>query len=211
MANKGVESLSYEFMIKPNFIPRTLKGVGGVRLFDIPGVIYPTEILRTRVGMDRKNGKPYDTVPSWGISTREASELLKCSLSATRACLYKNKVTYRLVAEPGNVPRLYWKKSQVEQVALNRLPVVKESSTDEKLVSSQEALKILQVGRSSLYRYAKAGRIHEIQVRQRSEKGLRRKSYFLKAEINRLAAHLNAVRIRNEELKRWIKELDEEM
>lgn len=179
-------------MVRPNFIPRTLRGVGGVKLFDLPGVIYPKEVLRAKPGMNRKSGKPYSEPPPWGISTREASVILCCTPAAARLSLHKHRVTYRLVSQPGHPLSLYWKKDQVLQLAQSRLPLVREQPP--KLISSEEALRLLGVGRSSLHRYTIRGRLHVTQVRFMSPRGTRKRAYFQRAEVVRLAHHLRALR-----------------
>ncbi len=187
-------------MVKPNFIPRTLRGVGGVKLFDLPGVIYPQEVLRVKPGMNRKNGKPYTEPPPWGISTREASVILGCTPAAARLSLHKHHVTYRLVSQPGHPMSLYWKKDQVLKLAQSRLPLIRQQPP--KLITSAEALHILGVGRSSLHRYAMRGRLHVTQVRFMSSRGARRRTYFQRAEVVRLAHHLRALRKQAEQLRR---------
>ena len=75
-------------MVKPNFIPRNLRGVGGIRLFDLPGVFYPREVLVTKAGLDHKSGLPYKEPPiHWGITTGQAADILGLSASATRSLL----------------------------------------------------------------------------------------------------------------------------
>ena len=179
-------------MIAPNFLPRTLRGVGGVRLYNIPGVVYPKEMLEAPKERRQKSGKPYTTVPAWGITTRAAAQMLDCTLAAARLTMQRHKVTYRLVEEPRNVPRLYWNRAQVEKIVESRLPLVKKIPA--KMMSSEEAVRLLGVCRSSLYRYARKGRIREYQVRLMTDAGTRKVSLFLKADVRRLAANLNAIR-----------------
>lgn len=193
-------------MVKPNFIPRTLIGVGGVRLFNIPGVIYPEEMLRTQPGVKKRDGKPFHTVPSWGITTKEAAIILGCSPSAARLTLHKNKVDYRIVVI-NQSRRLYWRKSQVEKILTKRLPEMR--GENRKLITSQEAVKILGVARSSLQRYVKRGKLKAINVRYIPEGGgARFRTYFERAAVLKLSYRLAAMRRHAEELDRILSEYD---
>lgn len=189
-------------MVKPNYIPRTLVGVGGVRLFDIPGVVYPKEMLRPARGMNRGNGKPYDKVPSWGIDTATAAGMLHSSRSSARAVLHRHKVGYRLVAVEGGPPRLYWRRSQVEALAARRGPLVKQCPS--RMVDSVTARTMLGVGRSTLYRYVHRRLLHEKQVRLVTPRGTRVKAYYLRSEVAKLAARMRAIRARQQELTRLL-------
>lgn len=186
-------------MVRPNFIPRTLRGVGGVRLFDIPGVIYPKDILVTKAGLNRKNGLPYTEPPPWGITSREAASILGCTPSSARTWLHRRKVPYRIVSEKGQTIRLFWRKERVVALAEQRLPVVKKCPTS--LITSREALCILHVGRSSLHRYQERGQLRVVKVRYPSAKGLRKCSYFNRSDVERLAKYLEAMREKEEELR----------
>lgn len=189
-------------MVKPNYIPRTLVGVGGVRLFNIPGVVYPKEMLRPARGMDRGSGKPYDKVPRWGIDTATAAGLLHSSRSSARAVLHRHKVGYRLVAVSGGPPRLYWRRSQVEALAARRGPLVKQCPA--RMVDSVTARAMLGVGRSTLYRYVHRRLLHEKQVRLVTARGTRVKAYYLRSEVAKLAARMRAIRARQLELTRLL-------
>lgn len=185
-------------MVRPNFIPRTLRGVGGVRLFDIPGVVYPKEMLVTKAGLNQKDGKPYREAPGWGITSREAANILGCTPASARSWLHRRKVPFRIVGEKGQTLRLFWRKEKVLALAAKRLPVVKKCPST--LITSVEALKILRVGRSSLHRYQEKGQLQVMKVRKPSSKGLRKCSYFDRNEVEKLAGYLSALREKEAEL-----------
>ncbi len=188
-------------MVRPNFIPRTLRGVGGKRFFNIPGVIYPQEVLKVKAGTDRKSGLPYNVIPNeWGVSTREAAQMLSCTPSAARNSLHKKRVTFRLVSRPGLAPSIYWKRDQVEGIIKNRLPLLPQ--TPQRFVTVEEALNILHVRRSSLYRYVRNGKLKEVKVRRMSSKGPRVISLYNRAQVRKLSARIRAVRLKEEELSR---------
>ena len=187
-------------MVKPHFIPRTLRGVGGVRLFDIPGVVYPKEMLITKVGLNHKSGRPYKEAPvGWGIPTSEAARILHCTPSSARTWLHRRKVPFRIVGEAGQALRLFWSRSRVLALAETRLPVLQ--SRPESLINSTEAQRLLGVGRSTLYRYELRGRLSVIKMRQPSPRGLRPCSYYKRAEVKRLAQYMSSVRAKEEEIR----------
>lgn len=180
-------------MIKPNFIPRTLRGVGGVRLFDIPGVYYPKEMLEAPTERVQQSGTPYTAAPKWGISTKEAAAMLQCTPAAARMNLQKRKVRYRLVREPGKVPSLYWDRATVSRLAGTRLPVVVRIPA--KMFTAEQAAEVLGISRSTLYRYVQKNRLKEYKVRLKTALGTRKVTYYLKAEVRKLAAKLNAIQM----------------
>lgn len=193
---------------KPNFIPRTLVGVGGVRLFDSPLVKYPDEVLKARRGMDRKTGKPATTVPRWGITTEAAAQMLHSSCSSARAVLHHHKVGYLLVAVEGGQPRLYWRRKQVEALAASRGMIVDKAPA--RMVDSETACKMLGIGRSTLYRYVKRRLLKEKQVRLMTARGTRHKAYYLKAEVAKLAAKVREIRKKEEEMNELLARLKDE-
>ena len=187
-------------MLGPRFLPRTLKGVGGTRLIDMPGVRYPDSVLNGRKGVDKHSGKPHTQPPEWGISTQDASAMLGISPRATRALMNRHKSEYRLVSCPGGGACMYWERRVVERVLAKRLPMV--SKEPARLCSSTEACYILAVARSTLTRYVRQGLLKEYKVRHATPTGVRILSCFLRAEVRNLAARKNAARVRAENVRR---------
>lgn len=185
-------------MVRPNYIPRTLRGVGGVRLFNIPGVIYPKEILTTKPGFNRKDGRPYRYVPGWGLTSREAAAILGSTPSASRTWLHRRKVPFRIVGEEGQSLRMYWRKDRVLALARERRPIAQKCP--ESLISTEEACSILSVGRSTLMRYEQKGRLRVRRMRAPSNKGLRLHSFYERTEVEQLAKHLATTRAKESEL-----------
>lgn len=180
-------------MVKPHFIPRTLRGVGGVKLFNIPGVVYPKEILRVKEGLDKKSGRPYASPPvGWGVTTTQAARMLGSSVSAARAWLHRHRVPYRIVCEEKQSTRLFWHKKRIETLMQKRLPILKQRPAE--MLSSAEALHSLGVGRSTLYRYEKRGLLSVTKVRKPSAYGMRPACYYKRAEVEKLRQYLSAIR-----------------
>ncbi len=195
-------------MVQPNFIPRTLRGVGGVRLINFPGVVYPPEVLKARAGCDSSNGQPYTQRPSWGISSRDAAELLHCSESAARIALHKKRVRCRTVREPGASACLFWDCRQVKKLAAARLPI--HTTVPPKMVDSQTAADMLQVGRSSLYRYSKKKWLHPLRLRLQTPSGLRIHVYYRRDEVLKLKLRLGALHMRLAEMRQLLADMSTE-
>lgn len=188
-------------MLGPNKLPRTLRGVGGIKLIDMPGVIYPPEVLTGKGGWERRRGRVFREAPAWGMTSGEAAKLLGCTASAVRCTLSRHHVKCRKVLDADNILRLYWHREQVEDLARKRAPVV--DAQPKKLMGVQEALKILGVSRSSLHRYSGKGMLTEVKVRYSSAgQGLRLKCFYIRSEVLKLQRHLKAMREKEAELSR---------
>lgn len=181
-------------MLVPPSLPRTLRGVGGVRLIDMPGVKYPDYMLQFRKGTAQNCGKPYKAPPEPGVSSRQAADMLGVTVRSARALLNRRQARHWLVEQAGKPACLYWERREVEQMLNQRMPLIRE--IPERFCSSREACLILRVTRTSLMRYAKRRLLKEYQFRHISATGVRRASFFRRAEVRRLAALRNAARVR---------------
>lgn len=181
-------------MLGPHSLPRTLLGVGGARLIDMPGVRYPESMLHGRRGSDESSGKAYALPPAWGMSSRQAAEALGVSVRTARALLNRHKARYRLVLQRGRPACLYWERRVVKRLLASRMPLVRKIPA--KLCSAAEACCILMVARSTLFRYVKQGALQEYKIRYATDSGVRLLSHYLRAEVRRLAARRNAARVR---------------
>ena len=181
-------------MLGPHSLPRTLLGVGGARLIDMPGVRYPDAMLHARRGTDERSGKAHTVPPDWGMSSRQAAEVLGLSVRTARALLNRHKARYRLVFQKVRPACLYWEKTVVKRLLAARPPLVQK--IPEKLCSSTEACCILMVSRSTLFRYVKQAVLQEYKIRHATESGVRELSYYLRADVRLLAARRNAARER---------------
>lgn len=167
-------------------------------MFDIPGVVYPKEVLIPKAGMNRKSGRPYRITPGWGVTSREAASILGCTPSSARTWLHRRKVPFRLASDDGQIIRLFWRRDRVVALAESRLPIVQKCPPS--LISAVDALRILHIGRSSLHRYQERGRLSVTQVRSPSHKGLRKCNYFIRSEIEDLAKQLSIMRRKETEI-----------
>ena len=168
---------------RANHIPRTLIGVNGVRLYDIPGVIYPAKMLRKTFKYD---DKLMEHVPDWGIPTREAAKIVNLKESAARDLLHGKGIRFCRVENPFGVRALYWDRDQVQKLADERAPYV--TSKPERLMTSEEAMACLKVAsRHTLRTYVKVGLLHEVHLRIPSNKGPRLCCFYPRAQVYRLA------------------------
>lgn len=195
----GENEASLQFR-RPGTLPRTLRGAGGIRLIDMPGVKYPDDVLNGRKGADPATGKPHEEAPPWGVSTREAAEMLGISVRSTRALLNRHRSLYQLVARPGSCACMFWERKVVEGLLQKRLPLVQK--VPDRLCTAHEACCILFVVRSSLSRYVQCRLLKEYLVRHVTRAGTRTLSYYLRSEVQKLAARRNAARLRNESARR---------
>lgn len=187
-------------MIAPRLLPRTLRGVGGIRLINMPGVKYPESVITGAKGVDVASGKPYMTAPPWGVSSRNAAEQLGVSVRTARALLNQNKARYQLVSQSGSPACLYWDRRVVHRLVQKRMPLVQK--IPEKLCSACEACCILQVARSTLSRYVKLRVLKEYKLRHVTSTGVRLVSYYLRGDVRNLAARRNAARARAQEVRK---------
>lgn len=171
---------------RAGYIPRTLVGAGGVRLYDIPGVIYPDYMLTDKKKQERGGCVILSAPPSWAIPTREAARILGCNPSSARELLHRKRVRFCRVAIGPCPPTAYWDKGAVRRLAKKRRPVISE--LPERLVSTTEAAHELQISRNTLCRYARAGYLQKIRLRTRKEDGARLRNYFLRGEVETLKA-----------------------
>ena len=168
-------------------LPRPLVGLGGRRFYNIPGVIYPKEVLTLKPGHDPKTGRAYTKAPDWAISTVAAARLMHCTAAAARLRLHRLRTRYCVVHPKGEPQQLYWSRRQVKRWVARALPIAQESS-EGTYITTAEAMKQLGVTRTSLSRYVERGLLHVQKRRIPTDCGLRTSMMFLATEIDQLAA-----------------------
>lgn len=145
--------------------------------------------------MDKRTGKPYIKPPQGTMTTRQAAVLMKRSLSSTYNYLKKNNVKYYIVFTGENRSSTYWDYDEIRQLE-QKLPK-RELKVPKELIQAKDVLSILNIVRSTLYRYVLSGKIKEIKRRVMSTRGYRHQSLFLKSEVMRLKAWRNARKSKN--------------
>lgn len=166
---------------------RTRRGVGGVRLYDHPGVIYPEEMIKLPEGW-APDGRPYRSADGWGLSTREVAKELGCTQHTARRRLHRRKIPFRLVAEDGKAHYYIWDMDGVDKMKSERLPQIR--TVPQGYITAAEAMQILSVGRSTLVRYQKRGLLSVRKVRCRVGKGLRTWCFYPLRQVETLGRYL---------------------
>lgn len=186
-------------MVSPARLPRTLVGMGGIRLISIPGVKYPDRLFQAEEGMNPRTGQPYDRPLYNTISTAEAAKMLGRSNSSAHAFLRKNDIPFYYVRMKEDGKKLmYWDRETVKRV-IKRLPPV-QKKLPQTMVNARDALLLLGVVRSTLYRYVASGKLSEIRRRVMTGRGYRHQCLYLKSEVMKLKAWRRA---RREQFIRW--------
>lgn len=186
-------------MVSSARLPRTLVGMGGIRLISIPGVKYPDRLFQAEDGMNPRTGQPYDRPLYNTISTAEAAKILGRSNSSAHAFLRNKDVPFYYVRMNGDGRRLmYWDRETVKRM-IKRLPPV-QKKLPQTMVNARDALLLLGVARSTLYRYVVSGKLSEIRRRVMTTRGYRHQCLYLKSEVMKLKAWRRA---RREQFIHW--------
>ena len=170
-----------------NWNPPYIIGAGGRRLINMKGLVYPPNVLHCS-----PKEEIHTSPPSWGISTFAAAALLHCSPASARQLLHKRNVESCKVHRHGKAPILYWRQTQVTQIAKTRQISMKHPTKS--FITADEAHSLLHVSRSTLSRYVKNGTITPLAVLMKDEKGSRIQHFFLASEVRRLSYFLKALR-----------------
>lgn len=181
--------------VPPNFLKKTLVGIGDRRYINVPGVTYPDSFMKLTPGNDPATGQPYTCPPKGSISTRAASLILGSSMSSARILLKSHKISYKLVAFKGQPPSCFWEEQGVRALAAKKWPLFTEAQRGSS-VSVTEAAKYLGVGRTSVQRYIAQGRLRTIKGRVLTKLGPRDACYVLLADLKKLQAHRRAEQLR---------------
>lgn len=190
-------------VVRRNGIPRSLIGAGGVRLYDIPGVIYPQEMLcRKPAGAAEAaaaehepaedDGEILERPPIWGMPTAEVARQMGCSIGAARMRLQRCGVEHVKVRKSNGSVCSYWRREQVRSIIGTRGADVEGMPSC--YLTAAAAAHLLQLSRSSLTRYEKLGKIKAVRVMFRTGGYKCVKSYYLRSDIRRLIYHLNSAR-----------------
>ena len=187
--------------MKRPHLPRTLLGAGGVRLIDMPGVIYPASVLHDPPAPGTHRTNPLPSPPADYISTRQVADTLSISPRSARAMLTRRKTPRVVVRAPGqSVTSHYWSRKALQDIINERNPLV--TSLPERLCCSTEACHILMVSRSTLHRYVQRGLLVEHHVRHASATGIHHETLYRRGQVHALADQIRAARARAEAARR---------
>lgn len=177
---------------RANYLPRTLRGAGGAKLFDIPGVIYPANMLSPNECYVRGIEPILDKVPMWGISSRAAADMLRCLPSTARTLLHRHKVRHCKVCVGPYPPAIYWDRKQVNALAVARQPV--HDKVPSKFMLAKEAQALLGVSRNTIVRLVNRGLLRQYRLRLSRADGARFCNLFLKSEVRKLSGYRRAIK-----------------
>ncbi len=158
--------------------------------------------------MDRRTGRPYRRPPNGAITTRQAAQLMKRSLSSAYNYLKKNQVKRYIVSWQANKTLIYWDYAEIKRLE-QQLPKPALHIPGE-LIQAKDVLRILKIVRSTLYRYVLSGKLREKKRRIMTAHGYRHQSLFLKSEVMRLKAWRCARQRRNISWKEYLREESQE-
>lgn len=166
----------------------TRRGLGGMKLFNIPGVVYPQSVLEAQPGMHPRTGCPYSKPPPNTLSTGAVAMRLGIRASSARSFLHRHKVRFYIV-QYGSSPRMkYWSRHQVQRL-LAKMPQQSEKRPRGTLTLRQ-AMEQLPCTRSTLQRHTANGRVRVVVRRQATPYGMRAVFYYNAADVKRLSSYL---------------------
>lgn len=141
-----------------------------------------------------KTYKSINHVPDGYISTKDASQLLCCTMAATRMFCEKHHIKTYLVWLPGKVPSFYMPEKEIRKYADQRAPLVTE--VPKGWLRADDAVAILGIARATLYRWVRRGQIEEKQVRLKTDLGTRKITLYKPEEVERMSIRSEAQMLR---------------
>ena len=174
--------------VRPNSLMRTRRGVGGVKLFNVPGVIYPESLLVAKPGMNPKTGSPYQLPPPNTVDSVQAGSWFGIKASSARILLHRNKVRFYIVQKNGCSRTLYWSRAQVLRL-LKKFP--QETLTKPRgMLTLRQAMGRLPCTRSTLQRHTVSGRVRVLPRRIKTTSGMRIVYFYHAGDIKKLGEYL---------------------
>ena len=89
---------------RADYLPRTLIGVNGVRLINIPGVYYTPHMLTEKTQRERHLPVILSKPPAWAISSRQAEEILAASNHQPVSCCTASECAFAVWPRKGARP-----------------------------------------------------------------------------------------------------------
>lgn len=175
-------------ILQSNSLMRTRRGLGGVKLFNIPGVIYPESMFAAPPGMHPRTGLPYSRPPANTVSTYAVAKRLGILPSSARALLRRHKVRFYIV-QAGTAPwTKYWSRRQVQRLLekMPRQPARQPRGT----LTLHQTMELLPCSRSTLQRHTANGRVRVVVRRHATPRGLRAVYYYNAADVKNLRTYL---------------------
>lgn len=185
--------------LRPEGLVRTRRGLGGVKLFDLPGVIYPQSMLAAPPGMHPRTGRPYSRQPRKTVSSELAAKWFGILPSSVRILLHRHKVRYYIVQKDGCPRMVCWSLCQVRRL-LEKMP--REPARKPRgMLTLQQAMALLPCTRSTLQRHTAKGRVRVVRRRHMTPYGMRVVHYYDREDVKKLGTYLKFCARQRAELK----------
>lgn len=167
---------------------KTFIGVGGHEYIKNPKLSFPDHVKVRRRGTNPKSGQPYTQAGSAFVETSAIASRLGCSASAARQYLHRHGVRFRVVRKDTGSLALYWRREDVDRVLLRREPVRRRVPLC--YMDMAEAVGMLGVVRSYIYRLVKKGLLREYRCRMKTTRGLRIRCFYHREDLEHIRLHV---------------------
>lgn len=167
---------------------KTFIGADGREYINNPNLSFPLHVKVRRKGTDPKSGQPYSGVTKAFVETASVASRLRCSASATRQYLYRHGVRFRVIRKSTGSLCICWHQKDVDKVLSNREPICQR--IPEGFVSMADAIRILGVVRSYVFRLAKKGLLKEYRCRMKTARGFRIRCFYHLADLDHVKRHV---------------------
>lgn len=167
---------------------KTFIGVGGREYINNPRLSFPEHVKIRRKGTNPKSGQPYAQVGGAFVETSVIAERLGCSSSAARQYLHRHGARFRVVRKNTGSLALYWRRQDVERLLSGREPVRRR--TPACYADMAEAVSLLGVVRSYIYRLVKKGMLREYRCRMKTARGFRVRCFYHREDLDHIRLHV---------------------
>lgn len=167
---------------------KTFIGVGGREYINNPKLSFPEHVKIRRRGTNPKSGQPYAEAGSAFVETSSIASRLCCSASAARQYLHRHGARFRVVRKGTGSLALYWRRADVDRILARREPVRRRVLPC--YMDMAEAIDMLGVVRSYIYRLVKKGLLREYRCRMKTARGLRVRCFYHREDLEHIRLHV---------------------
>lgn len=167
---------------------KTFIGVGGRKYINNPKLNFPAHVKMRRKGTDPRSGRPYDRASQAFVETHALALRLGCSSSAVRQYLHRHGARFRVVRKNTGSLALYWRRQDVEKILAKREPSCRCAPPC--YVDMEEAVDMLGVVRSYVYRLVKKGLLREYRCRMKTARGFRVRCFYHREDLEHIRLHV---------------------
>ena len=146
---------------------KTFIGVGGREYINNPKLSFPEHVKIRRRGTNPKSGQPY---------------------AEARQYLHRHGARFRVVRKGTGSLALYWRRADVDRILARREPVRRRVPPC--YMDMAEAIDMLGVVRSYIYRLVKKGLLREYRCRMKTARGLRVRCFYHREDLEHIRLHV---------------------